>query len=110
MKWLSLFWFHYIMPINFRSKLHQALLAHYSLNPNSEYYVRDLSRILSFDVAFLSRELATLTRAGIFVSFTRNRQKYFRLNHVHPIYNEIKNIAMYLVAKKATKRNDASIA
>lgn len=98
------------MPINFRSKLHQALLEHYFLNPRAEYYVRDLSRILSFDVAFLSRELATLTRAGIFVSFIRNRQKYFRLNHGYPLYNEIKNITMHVVAKKATKRGDARTA
>ena len=93
--------------INFRSKLHVALLGHYFEHPNAEHYVRELSRTLSFGAAFLSRELATLTNAGIFISSRRGNHKYFRLNKKYPLYNELRSITAYLVSKKDTKRKDA---
>lgn len=92
------------MPINFRSKLHRALFAHYFSNPRTEYYVRDLSRMLSFDVAILSRELNTLARSGVFLSSLRGREKYFRLNQAHPLYHELRKITEYFVDKKSTNR------
>lgn len=80
------------MPINFRSKIDQKLLGYYFANPRAEHYSRELSRILSFNAASLSRELKSLTHYGIFISFKHGREKYFRLNQKHPLYNEIKAI------------------
>ncbi len=85
-------------PINFRSKLHQALLRYYFTHPDAEHYVRDLSRKLSFNATFISRELDGLAGTGLFISSTRDGQKYFRLNRKHPLYNEIKKIILYHVA------------
>jgi len=90
------------MVVNFRSKLHQDLLDYYFSNPGAEHYVRELSRILSFDATHLSRELGLLTDAGLFISFKRGREKYFRLNRNYPLYNEFQRITKYIVAKKAT--------
>lgn len=90
------------MPVNFRSKLHQALLHYYFSNPGAEHYLRELSRILSFDATHLSRELNLLTRFGLFVSFTRGHEKYFRLNRRYPLYNELRTITKHIVAKKTT--------
>ena len=90
------------MPINFRSKLHKALLQYYSSDPRAEHYVRELSRLLSFDATYLSRELKKLARAGVFVSFNRAHEKYYRLNTSHPLYNEFQKIVRHIVAKKAT--------
>ncbi|MDP3948860.1 MAG: helix-turn-helix domain-containing protein [bacterium] len=80
------------MPINFRSKIDQKLLGYYFANPGAEHYLRELSRIISFNVSFLSRELKILTKNGIFISTKRGREKYFRLNQKHPLYNEIRAI------------------
>ena len=80
------------MPINFRSKLHQKLLRYYFSDPNAEHYVRELARILSFNGTYISRELKIFTSYGIFVSSERNREKYYRLNQKHPLYNEIRAI------------------
>ncbi|MEK7546749.1 MAG: hypothetical protein AAB536_01050 [Patescibacteria group bacterium] len=80
------------MPINFRSKIDQKLLGYYFANPGAEHYLRELSRILSFNASFLSRELKALTANGIFISSKRGREKYFRLNRKHPLYNEIRAI------------------
>lgn len=84
------------MPINFRSKLHQKLFRHYFANPDAEHYVRELSRILSFSAALISRELKILARHGIFILSGRNREKYYRLNKKYPLYNEIKAIVEYM--------------
>jgi len=95
------------MSVNFRSKLHQALLNYYFSNPGAEHYIRELSRILSFDATYLSRELNLLTSFGLFASFKRGHEKYFRLNRNHPLCNEFRNITKYVVAKKATTRRKA---
>ena len=95
------------MPVNFRSKLHQALLGYYFSNPEAEHYVRELARILSFNVAHLSRELNLLARSGMFVSFMRGREKYFRLNKNYPLYKEFHKITGYIVAKKETNKGGA---
>lgn len=80
------------MPINFRSKLHQKLLRYYFANPDREYYVRELSRELSFDVSIISRELKEFVRYGILTSSKRGSEKYFKLNKNHQLYNEIRTI------------------
>jgi predicted transcriptional regulator with HTH domain len=90
------------MPVNFRSKLHQELLKYYFSNPGTEHYVRELSRVLSFDATYISRELGLLTGAGLFISLKRGHEKYFRLNPRHPLYDEFRKITKYIVAKKAT--------
>ncbi len=84
------------MPINFRSKLHQKLLRYYFANPDTEHYVRELSRVLSFSAALISRELKILARHGIFTSSERSREKYYRLNQKYPLYNEIKAMVEYM--------------
>ncbi len=80
------------MPINFRSKLHIALLRHYFANPRAEHFVRDLARILSFNGTHISRELRLLSRAGVFMSVRRGKEKYYRINKEHPLYQEFRKI------------------
>ncbi len=84
------------MPINFRSKLHRKLLKYYFANPDTEHYVRELSRTLSFNAALISRELKILACHGIFISSEPNREKYYRLNQKYPLYNEVKAIVEYM--------------
>ena len=89
--------------INLRSELHLELLGYYFKNPEAEHYVRELSRILSVDVAHLSRELNILATSGIFISSNRGQEKHFRLNGDHPLYNELKSLVAYSVDKKSTE-------
>lgn len=78
--------------INLRSNLRRELLRYYFTNPKAEHYVRELARLLAVDPANLSRELAKLTRQRIFLSHARGRQKYFRVNRDHPLYDEFRGI------------------
>ena len=84
------------MPVNFRSKLHLALLQHYFANPRAEYYVRELSRKLSFSGTYVSRELRALARAGIFISSKHGQEKYYHLNKNYSLYDELRKIIKQL--------------
>ncbi|MDA2925332.1 nucleotidyltransferase domain-containing protein [Acidobacteria bacterium AH-259-L09] len=83
--------------INLRSKLRQKLLGYYFTNPQAEHYLRELAELLRVDPANLSRELRKLVGQGFFVGHTRGRQKYFRLNRTHPLYNEVRRIVFKTV-------------
>ena len=80
------------MPVNFRSKLHIALLKYYFENPGAERYLRELSRILSFNSSYLSRELRKFVRGGIFFARKAGKEKYFWINRKHRFYNELRKI------------------
>lgn len=78
--------------INLNSGLHKALFKYYFANPDAEHYLRELSRILSFDVAHLSQELNRFVREGIFTARTDGQKKFFRLNRRHPFFGALKSI------------------
>lgn len=78
--------------IDLRSKLRRELLRYYFTNPSAEHYLRELARLLHVDPTNLSRELAELTRQRLFIARTRGRQKNFRLNRDHPLYDEFRSI------------------
>jgi predicted transcriptional regulator len=83
--------------INLRSGLHRSLLGYYFANPEAEHYLRELSRLLSHDVANLSRELNRLTRNGIFIASLRGRQKFFRLNRAHPLFRKFHDLVLEMI-------------
>jgi predicted nucleotidyltransferase len=83
--------------INLRSTLRRKLLRYYFTNPKADHYLRELADLLKVDPANLSRELAGLVRQRIFLARTRGRQKYFRLNRDHPLYDEFRGIVFKTV-------------
>lgn len=80
--------------INLRSELRRRLLGFYFANPRASQYLRELAQRLGVDPANLSRELSSLEREGLFLSHTRGRQKYFRLNRDYPLYQEYRRIVL----------------
>ena len=80
------------MSVNFRSKLHIALLKYYFENPGAERYLRELSRILSFGSSYLSRELRKFVRDGLFLARSAGKEKYFRINRKYKFYHELRKI------------------
>lgn len=82
--------------INFRSKLHRALFGYYFKNPEAEHYLRELSRLLSFNSAYLSRELNRLVKEGLFLARRAGKEKFFRINRRYKFFNELRNIALKL--------------
>ena len=95
--------------LDLRSKARQRLLAYYFTNPAARHHLRDLAQRLSIDPSNLSKELQRLEREGLFQSEVSGRQKYFRLNHEYPLFDEMRGIvgktvgAMPLIAQSLKK-------
>ncbi len=75
-----------------KSKLRKELLNLYFINPEKEYYLRELERILNFSVGNIRRELLKLEKAELFHSRKRGNLTYYLLNTKYPLYNELKSI------------------
>ncbi len=78
----------------FGSKLRAKLLGWLMTHPEDRYFVRQLTAILKEDSTNVSRELARLARAGILVSESEGRQKYYRANRNSPVFEELRSLAI----------------
>lgn len=77
----------------FRFSKNKALLLRlFYTNPDREFYVQEIGRILGKKPGVFQRTLYNLERSGIVVSQYRANARYFRANHGHPLFEEIKSI------------------
>jgi len=84
----------------FKSKTRRELFRLYFTNPESEYYLRELERLLNIPVSMIRKELLRLEQAGIFESRKRGNLAYFYLNKSYPLFNELKSIVFKTVGIK----------
>jgi len=75
-----------------KSKLSQKILTYFFTNPEGNFYVRELARLLNEDVSNLAKELIKLEKEGIFESEIRGKTKYYHLNKNYPLYKQLKEI------------------
>ena len=61
-------------------------------NPDAEYYLRELERMLKIPVAMVRKELLRQEEEGIFISSKKGNLTYYKLNKSYPLYNEMRNI------------------
>ncbi len=87
-----------------KSKLRQKLLSYFFANMQANLYLREASAILNEDAGNLSKELTRLEKAGIFVSNTRGRQKYFSLNKNYLLFKELKSVVSKTIGVEASLR------
>ncbi|MCF7812674.1 hypothetical protein K9M59_03740 [Candidatus Gracilibacteria bacterium] len=71
-----------------RVKLFQQFLS----NPQEEFFIRELTRILDEQINSLRRELENLEKIGLLKSSERNRKKYYRVNPHFPLLHELTSI------------------
>lgn len=76
----------------FKSKSRKALFRLYFTNPDSEFYLRELERMLSIPISMIRKELLHLEEEGIFVSHKKGNLTYYRVNKDYPLFNEFKSI------------------
>ena len=76
----------------FKSKVRKALFRLYFTNPESEYYLRELERILGMPVAVIRKELTRLEKDGIFVSRKKANLVFYSVNKAYPLFEELKSI------------------
>ena len=78
----------------FSSNTRIKLLTTFLLNPEEEFFIRELTRKLDEQINSIRRELDNLKKIGLLKSRVRNRKKYYHINPNFIILNELKNIIL----------------
>jgi predicted nucleotidyltransferase len=96
------------------SKLRSKVLGWLFTHPDERYFVRQLTSLVKDDSTNVSRELARLEKAGILVSTTEGKQKYYQANRQSPLFNELhglilKTVGVADIIKKALEPRIADI-
>lgn len=71
------------------------------MNPDEEYFIRELTRKLDEQINSIRRELDNLKKIGFLKSKTKNRKKYYVVNKNFILFEELKSIII-----KALSSND----
>jgi predicted nucleotidyltransferase len=71
------------------SKLRSKVLGWLFTHPDERYFVRQLTKLIKEDSTNVSRELSRLEQAGILVSTTEGKQKYYQANRQSPLFSEL---------------------
>ena len=81
----------------FKSRTRKELFRLYFTNPDSEYYLRELERILDTPVSMIRNELVNLEKDGMFISKKKGNSIYYSLNKGYPLFDELKSIVFKTV-------------
>lgn len=76
----------------FKSKVRKALFKLYFTNPDSEFYLRELERMLSIPVSMIRKELLRLEKEGVFAFHKKGNLTYYNINKNYPLFSEFKSI------------------
>ena len=74
------------------SRAKRKLLKLFLTNPDKEFYLREVERLVDEPVNAVRRELGHLEKAGFLKSQRRGKLKYFRVDKSFPFYPELKRI------------------
>ena len=70
------------------------LLLKFFLNPNTKGYLRQLAKDFNESTNGIRVELNRLNDAKILTSYTEGRNKIYRANTSHPLFEELRNIVL----------------
>ena len=76
----------------YKSKTRKELFRLYFTNPDNEYYLRELERLLDIPVSMIRNELINLEKDGIFISRKKGNLIFYYLDKNYPLFDELKSI------------------
>ncbi len=76
------------------SKTRVKLLTLFLLNPESEFYIREIVRMTGENINGVRRELANLESFGLLIGERKGNQRYFCVDHDFFLYNELQQIVL----------------
>lgn len=85
----------------FSSQTRVKLLSTFLLNPDQEYFIRELTRLLSEQINSIRRELENLRRIGLVKARQRNRKKYYHIDQNFELYSELKSLFTKAVQRES---------
>lgn len=84
----------------FTSNTRVKLLSVFLLNPDNEYFIRELTRKLNEQINSVRRELDNLKKMGLLKTKTKNRKKYYVVNKKFVAFNELRSIFVKALSEK----------
>ncbi len=84
----------------FTSNARIKLLSLFLMNQDSEYFVRELTRLLDEQINSVRRELENLKKLGLLKTRSKNRKKFYYVNKNFKLLNELE-----LIFKKSLTPN-----
>jgi predicted transcriptional regulator len=84
----------------FTSNTRIKLLTLFLLNPDEEYFIRELTRRLEEQINSVRRELDNLKKMGLLKSKEKNRKKYYVVNKNFIVFHELKGIILKAIGDK----------
>lgn len=88
----------------FTSNTRIKLLTLFLMNPEEEFFIRELTRKLDEQINSIRRELDNLKKLGLLKSKTKLRKKYYHVNQDFVLLEELRSIII-----KALSSNDALV-
>ena len=88
-----------------KSKSRRKILQYFFTNPDQELYLREIARKFKEDPSNLSKEMNRLEKENIFISSFMGKQKYYKLNKSHPLFDEFKSIVFKTIGVKGRLEN-----
>ena len=88
----------------FKSKTRKALFKLYFTNPENEYYLRELERLLAIPVSMIRKELCRLEKEGVFLSRKKGNLLYYYINKSYPLFSELKSIVFKTIGVEGVLR------
>ncbi|MCX6786067.1 MAG: hypothetical protein NTZ18_04455 [Candidatus Komeilibacteria bacterium] len=76
----------------FGSRTRTKLLHLFLENPDSRYFVREITRAITERINSVRRELDNLQKFGLIVSKEENQKKYFQVDRKFVLFNELKTL------------------
>ena len=84
----------------FTSNTRIKLLSLFLLNPEEEYFIRELTRKLNEQINSVRRELDNLKKVGLLKSKMKNRKKYYSVNKNFVAFHDLRNIIIKAMSGK----------
>lgn len=84
----------------FTSNTRVKLLKLFLLNPDEEYFIRELTRKLEEQINSVRRELDNLKKIGLLKTRSKNRKKYYIVNKNFVVFHELRNIFLKALSEK----------
>jgi predicted nucleotidyltransferase len=79
------------MPLQF-TKNQILVLKEFFNNTHKSYYLRELARLLKKEPGVFQRDINKLEKDGILESYYQGKNRFFKLNREHALFEELKSI------------------
>lgn len=99
----------------FTSNTRIKLLTVFLMNPDEEFFIRELTRKLDEQINSIRRELDNLKKLGLLKAKVKNRKKYYHVNKDFILIEELKSIIIKAlssnqsIAKEIEKMGDVKL-